>query len=120
MACDLACQPAAGTLPLKVRFTTTLSNIYTGFARRVAGRLNVDMPGGNSITSWRAGSSNLDPGESLITSWLNVLPASPLMVGESTFTFVSVDVTPAPFNQPPYPASGQSDSASCSVTGLTP
>jgi hypothetical protein len=80
----------------------------------------VGLPNGNAITSWRAGTANIDPGESLTTSWFNTLPATPMMVGQSKFTFLAVDVTPAPYNQPPYPPSGHSDSAICTVTGMVP
>ena len=30
------------------------------------------------------------------------------------------DVTPPPYNQPPYPPEGDSDSDSCVVTGVAP
>ena len=120
IACDLTCQPAAGALPLRVRFSTTLTNSYSGFARRLAGRIDVTLPSGTNISSWRAGTANIDAGESLVTTWTNVLPASPAMVGECEFILVGVDVTPSPFNQPPYPPSGYSDWAGCVVTGQAP
>jgi hypothetical protein len=41
-------------------------------------------------------------------------------VGVSTFTLTGVDVTPAPYNQPPYTPSGDSDSAGCTITASAP
>ncbi len=40
--------------------------------------------------------------------------------GDNVFTFSVRDVTPAPFNQPPYPASDDTDFDSCTVIGLVP
>jgi len=119
-ACDLVCQPASGTLPFQVRFTTTLTNIYTGFTRKLAGRIDVELAGGNRISRWRSGSTNIPAGESKIFNWSNTLPATSSMVGQSTFTLVCIDLTPPPYNQPPYPPAGHSDSSSCSVTGVAP
>ena len=41
-------------------------------------------------------------------------------MGDNVFTLVAEDVTPAPYNQPPYAASGDTDSGACTVTGLAP
>jgi hypothetical protein len=117
VACELVCQPGSGTLPLPVRFTTTLTNSFTGFTRRLSGRIDVHLADGSLYTHWRAGTANIGAGESLVSVWVNSLPANQAMVGDNGFTFVSVDVTPAPYNQPPYPPSGQTDSAGCTVTG---
>ncbi len=103
-----------------MRFTTTLTNSYTGFTRRLAGRIDVHLAGGSLFTHWRAGTAKIGAGESLVSVWINSLPANQAMVGENSFTFVSMDVTPAPYNQPPYPPSGHSDSASCLVNGMAP
>jgi len=42
------------------------------------------------------------------------------VIGVNSFTLVAEDVTPAPYNQPPYPASGDGDMESCLVTGIAP
>jgi len=118
--CDMACQPSSGVLPLPVRFTATLTNTYTGFARRMASQIDITLPDGTGISRWRAGAANLDPGTSSVSVWINTLPATGMMLGESSFTLIGRDVTPAPFNQPPYPPSGMTDSASCTVTGIAP
>lgn len=120
VSCDLACQPAAGTLPFPVRFTATLTNSYSGFARRIAGRIDVDLPGGTRITRWRAGAATIGAGDSVVTVWTNSLPANQMVVGSSTFSLIGMDVTPGPYNQPPYPPSSDSDSDSCMVNGMAP
>ncbi len=34
--------------------------------------------------------------------------------------YLPVDVTPVPYNQPPYPPAGDSDSSSCTVVANAP
>ncbi len=46
--------------------------------------------------------------------------ATTLLIGTNMFTLRAFDVTPAPYNQPPYPASGDSANAVCSVVGIPP
>ena len=38
----------------------------------------------------------------------------------TTFQLLGADTTPAPYNQPPYPAAGDTASALCTVTGVAP
>jgi hypothetical protein len=42
------------------------------------------------------------------------IPASGAVIGANTFTLHAQDVTPSPFNQPPYPPAG--DTAVCQQT----
>ncbi len=116
----LACQPISGTVPFAVNMQASLTNDYTGQSRRVAGRINVLLAGGGFYANWRAGFTNLSPGESYSTSWNSAIPALGSVIGENSFTLVAVDVTPSPFNQPPYPPAGDSDQAACVVTGIAP
>ena len=39
-------------------------------------------------------------------------------MGPNEFALVVEDVTPAPFNQPPYAPSGDTATDACTVTGL--
>lgn len=116
----ITCTPASGTLPFTTAFTVRLDNPQAELTRRVAGRVDVDLAGGGLISSWRAGYTNLNPGASYVTGWNQALPALPSLVGISDFRLYGMDVTPAPYNQPPYPPAGASASDSCTVTGFAP
>ncbi len=100
--------------------TVELANLYGGQTRRLAGRLELDLAGGQHYGSWRAGWSNIGPSNSYLTSWGQFIPALGSLVGVNTFTLLAEDVTPAPYNQPPYPAAGDQASDNCTVTGILP
>jgi hypothetical protein len=117
---SLACTPAAGTLPLTVRFQSLLENTAAGESRRLAGRISAELAGGLVIANWRAGWTNLGPGESRLATWLQPLPASGQLDGASTFTLWAADVTPPPYNEPPYTPSGDTAANECTVTGVVP
>lgn len=120
VSASLACVPASGTVPFATGMQATLTNQYTGQSRRVAGRIDLLLASGGSYSNWRAGYTNLGPGESWSASWNTTIPALGSVIGDNTFTLVAVDVTPSPFNQPPYPPEGDSDQAACTVTGIAP
>ncbi len=119
VAAGLDCQPGSGTLPLTVGMTAQLENL-TGESRRAAARIDMVIANGTPYTNWRAGWTNLSPAEVFATSWNQNLPALGTLVGDNVFTLLAEDVTPAPYNQPPYAPSGDTDSQACTVTGLAP
>ena len=86
----------------------------------MAGRINIKLAGGQGVSGWRAGYTNIGAGSSYLTSWVQSIPALGSVVGDNVFTLVAEDVTPAPYNQPPFPPAGDTDGASCTVTGLGP
>jgi hypothetical protein len=114
----LACRPSTGTVPFTTSMTIMLANRYTGMPRRCAGRVDVDIADGTSHVGWRSGWTVLGAGESLVTSWNQQIPALGSLVGDNTFTLVATDVTPSPWNQPPYPPAGDTAVSPCTVTGL--
>lgn len=120
VSASLSCLPSSGTVPFATGMQVMLTNLYSGQSRRVAGRLDVLLAGGANYGNWRAGYTNLGPGESWSASWNTTIPALGSVIGENSFTLVAVDVTPSPFNQPPYPPDGDSDQAVCLVTGVAP
>jgi len=127
-ACDIAGtvaasidgQPDSGTLPFATTMSVALTNQYGGQSRRIAGRIDLDLAGGQQYGSWRAGWSNIGPSGSYTASWVQNIPALGSLVGVNTFTVVAEDVTPAPYNQPPYPAAGDQAVDACTVTGTLP
>ena len=116
---SIAAVPAGGTLPFSPQFTVTLANLSAS-PRLAAARIDATLAGGQQYPSWRAGWTTLTAGETYTTSWAQQFPAIGSLVGETVFTIHGEDVTPPPYNQPPYPPSGARDTAACTVTGLDP
>ena len=117
---SLTCVPSSGSLPFTTQMTATLTNNYTGQMRRLAARVDVTLASGTYFPSWKAGYTNVAAGSSYITAWNQNLPALGTLVGDNLFELVAEDVTPSPYNQPPYPMSGDTDTDSCLVTGVAP
>ncbi len=113
---DLGCVPDSGVLPFTSQFSVTLGNVVE-YHRTIAGRINVILAGGASYQNWRAGYTNLGPNETFVTAWMQTLPALESLVGANVFELHVEDVTPTPYNQPPYPPSGDIDTATCTVMG---
>jgi len=120
VSAGLACWPGSGTLPFTCTMLANLGSGSGSQTRRVAGRIDVDLAGGGFIANWRTGWTNLSPGEVFSTSWNQQLPALPSLVGVNCFLLMAEDVTPPPYNQPPYPPAGETDTASCTATGVAP
>lgn len=114
----LDCQPAAGALPFIADISAVLINRLADEERVVAGTVAVTTAGGAHYPQWRSGSASLTGGQSLVTSWRQQIPALGSLFGPNEFVLTLEDVTPAPFNQPPYSPSGDTAAASCTVTGL--
>lgn len=120
MSADLACLPPSGTLPFTTNMWAVLSNLTTGNIRRIASHIDVTLASSTFFANWRAGFTNVASGGSYVISWNQYIPYFGSLVGDNVFTLVAEDVTPAPYNQPPYPASGDTDTGSCTVTGVAP
>jgi len=120
--CSYVCNPTEGTVPFNVTMTVTLTNYVVSTHRRVAGRIDVyldiyqDCDGNShSITNWRSGYTTIAPGDSFVTSWSQNIPAVRRVIGTDQFVLTAVDITPAPYNQPPYPSSGDVCTAVCEI-----
>ena len=116
----LLCSPESGTVPFSTTMSVWLTNTWPGQSRRLAARIDVQLGSGGKIGSWRAGYTNLGGGESYNVAWPQLIPALGLLIGENVFLLTARDVTPAPYNQPPYPPAGDTDSDACSVTAVLP
>ncbi len=116
---SLECTPGSGTLPFAVQFSAGLEN-RTEFNRVLAGRIDVTLAGGAVISNFKAGSVSLSPLGQFGVSWAQQLPARGALIGENSFALHGEDVTPPPFNQPPYPPAGDSAAVGCTVTGYAP
>ncbi len=114
------CIPDSGTLPFSTDMWVTLQNSYSGTPRTIAAAIDADLASGRHYASWRRGFTNVAAGGEFTTSWVQQMPALGALIGPNSFTLHAEDVTPAPYNQPPYPPSGDTATASCTVTGVAP
>jgi len=120
VAASYTCTPNNGTVPFSTVMSVSLDNLYTGFTRQIAARINLTLGNGNSISNWKGGYSNVGAGSSYTANWSQSIPAVGSVIGLNTFQLEAEDVTPAPYNQAPHPASGDTATATCTVTGIAP
>jgi len=120
VAAELTCLPSSGTVPFGTQMSVTLENLYTEQTRRLAGHIDAQLANGTWIPSWRAGFTNVAAGSSFQSNWNVTIPALATVIGDNTFTLQLEDVTPAPYNQPPYPPAGDTATDACTVTGIAP
>jgi len=116
---DMSCVPTAGTVPFDSHLSVTLMNRVTDQPRLVAARIQVDLANGQTMANWKAGYQNIVGGSTTTSSWYQTIPALRSLIGDNLFTLVAEDVTPAPWNQPPYGASGYQAETSCTITAAT-
>ncbi len=119
VAVAIGCNPDSGVLPFTTQMAVSLINLTTE-NRRVAGRINMVIGNGTSYTNWRAGWTNLSPAETYNSLWNQSLPGLASLVGSNVFTLLGADVTPAPYNQPPFAPAGDTDTDSCTVIATAP
>ncbi len=115
----LTCVPGSGTLPFAFQINCGLTNL-SDENRRAAARLQLQIASGSFFGSFRAGWTNLAPYETYNAVWNQNLPALGSLVGDNQFNLVGQDVTPVPYNQPPFAPAGDTASDSCTVTGSAP
>jgi len=111
--------PQSGTVPFTSTLQVTLANLSTE-NRRAAGRIDILPAGGGPLNNWRAGWTNLAPLEVFTTSWNQAFPALGTLIGGNLFTLTGADVTPPPYNQPPYAPSGSTDTAAFTLDCTAP
>jgi len=112
--CDYTIVPSSWTVPFVTSHSVFLINRHPGLIRTLAGRLDVYLAQGQSYSNWRSGYTNLGPGETFASGWLTTIPALGSVLGDNFFVLSTEDVTPSPYNQPPYPPSGDT----CEVTSM--
>lgn len=113
---NLLCTPDSGTLPFTTQFNVSLTNLEESI-RRIAGRIDVQLASGSFFPNWRAGYTTVAGQDEFSTSWNQNFPALGSLQGENVFTLRAEDVTPAPYNQPPFAPSGEQSTDSCTITG---
>jgi len=121
--CDYTITPPSGTVPFSTVHRITLMNTLSGgpvYTRRIAGRIAVTIGNGMTYNPWRAGFTNVAPSGTYIAQFPVSIPALATVVGGNTFVLTAMDVTPAPYNQPPYPDSGGMCTGTNVVTAHAP
>jgi hypothetical protein len=113
------CIPDSGTVPFQTGMWVQMENL-TPFNRRDAGRINARTGNGVTYSNWKSGYTNLGPNATYLTNWNQMIPALSAVIGDNIFTLAGMDVTPSPFNQPPYPASGGTATDVCTVHASAP
>ncbi len=114
------CTPSSGVVPFSTNMSVVLNNLYAGQVRRLAGRIDVTLANGSYYPNWRSGFTNVGGGSNYATSWSNTIPALGAVIGNNTFNLFAEDVTPTPYNQPPYPPAGHEASDGCVITAVSP
>jgi PKD repeat protein len=113
----IGCTPSSGTLPQTMQLWPQLCN-DDWFTRTIAGAINLTLANGTSYPNWRAGYTNVGPGSCFSGPFTINLPNLGSLKGDNLFTLTGMDVTPSPYNQPPYSPSGDMDSDTCTFIGF--
>jgi hypothetical protein len=120
VSASITAVPAAGTLPFSSLMLVTLSNNYNGQTRRMAARIDLTLGNGNFYSNWRGGYTNIGAGQQYDASWTQSFPALATVLGENRFHLQAEDVTPLPYNAPPYPPAGDTDTGLQAVMTYAP
>jgi len=119
ISASLDASPSSGQLPFSSVFTAGIGN-NTANIRRAAAHIDVSLANGAFYPNWRAGFTNIAGGDTFVATWGQNFPGLPTLVGTNVFTLLAEDVTPSPYNQPPYAPAGDTASDSCTVTAAQP
>ncbi|MFH1509218.1 MAG: FG-GAP repeat protein [bacterium] len=118
ISADLECLPPAGILPFDVDFYILLSKHYPNSLRTIYANIRVDLANGVVFENWKQGVKTLSSFNYFSYHFSQMLPRSASVFGNNVFTIYAEDITSPPYNQPPYPPSGQTDTDVCVVMGV--
>ena len=105
IACDYTITPLVGTVAFVTTHRVELFNLAAS-TRRIAAGIQVIVASGTSYNPWKFGFVNVAAASSFVTQWNTNIPALGTVIGNNTFSLYAEDVTPPPYNQSPYPPSG--------------
>ncbi len=120
VGCSISLVPPAGVVPFTTQIAVNLDNFYIGQIRRMAAHLAVTLANGAYFPNWRAGYTNIPAGEGYFIAWILGVPALGTLIGDNLIVLDVEDVTPAPYNQPPYPPAGDTCSSQQILTASAP
>ena len=107
-------------MPMIPRTTISMTNNYRTQARRLQYQVDVTLANEQYFPSSRRGWQNVMAGDTRTMSWWQTIPNGGTLAGDNLFELLTEDVTPAPYNQPPYPPAGDQASDNCTVIGMVP
>ena len=113
IGCGYTVTPLEGTVPFWTNHRVELINLAVS-TRQIAAGIAVTVGNGTSYNPWKFGFTNVTAGNSYVSQWNMNIPAYGTVLGNNTFRLYTEDVTPAPYNQPPFAPSGDT----CSTTNV--
>ena len=78
------------------------------------------LPDGTTWPGWRSGFYNMPGTGREYVSWSVQVPALPSLLGPLGLDLTVADITPSPWNQPPYAPSGHTATANCTTDVIPP
>ena len=117
LVAELTCLYESGTAPFENSFTITAAN-NSPYYRRLSYRVDVTKANGGFISNVWSGWSNVAPYSAKSEVRTLTIPNIPSVIGDNVFELHVLDITPPPYNQPPFPPDGGTDSDTCTVTVL--
>jgi hypothetical protein len=117
---EITCHPIAGILPFDATVSVGVSNLSKDHVRTASARVDLTLAGGQVYSRWRTGYTNIQPEASFNALITISIPQDAMTVGQNRFRLVVEDTTHAPYNQPPYPTAGDTDTDLCTITGSLP
>ncbi len=115
---DLSCTPASGTAPIGITCSVT-AGCYAPVDRTLAYNVDITLANGTVLPGHWQGTMAIGPDQSQTHQQLYEY-FEQSCIGVNTYNVTVEDVTPAPFNQPPFPPSGLTNSTSAIVTITAP
>jgi len=112
---SITCNPDTGSLPYVLQLWPHLCNT-NNITRQIAGHIDLNIGNGSNYSYWRSGYTNVAAADCFLQVFNVNMPALGSLVGDNTFTLVGEDVTPAPYNQPPYSPAGDTAISACTTT----
>lgn len=112
---QITCTPPPGQTSVDAVVDLSLTNLVPDFTRRFYYRLALTLPDGSYNSPWRQGWQNVQAGQIWTTSFTHDFPGLGGDWGTVLFELEAQDVTPPPYNQPPYAPSGTVRNDACST-----
>ncbi len=115
----ITCTPLYNTLPTTVNICVTIENLVDS-PRTVDGHIDLLLGSGEPLYEWRIRAVALPPLGSWEQCWNNQVLDLQSLEEKNIARLRVVDVTPPPYNQPPYPPSGSTAQDVCFFWGESP
>jgi len=112
---QLDCSPSLEP-PFDALVGLSLTNLAIDGPRRYVYQVNLTDADGSFDLNWHRGWQNVQAGDTWTTSWTHGIPGLEGNWGTALFELEAIDVTPAPYNQPPYLPAGDTATDLCTIT----